>query len=311
MLDIGIAEFFVIGAVALLVVGPKELPALMARLGRWMGKARAMARHARAGFDAMVREAEIEEMNKRWEAENARIMAMTQGQSFPDPAPPQPDIIDPPPAATSTPFAPMAEADSVLPGADGDAGDPHAWKRPAGPAGPAAAPSGPAAAPSPAPAAAARAADGGQGRPADPVPPDDPTDWRDPPTTPVMRPLAGPPPAASAPPTSPQPALATPAAVPPSAALHAAPAPAMLPLDLPPAVAPAAAAPHATAAQPGPGPAQAGAIVTGTPGPATTAATTIAGPPAITAAPPPAADATPPQRSARRRKPASPAPPAA
>jgi sec-independent protein translocase protein TatB len=289
MLDIGIAEFLVIGAVALLVVGPKELPALMARLGRWMGKARAMARHARAGFDAMVREAEIEEMNKRWEAENARIMAMTQGQSFPDPAPPQPDIIDPPPAASTTPLAPMAEADSVLPGADGDAGDPHAWKRPAG-ATTATAGAAPALAGS-----ATTAAQGTTAAPDAPTP-DDPTDWRDPPTAaPVMRPLAGPPPGSSAAaagqpaaalPAAPPPAQAMPLASPPAGALPAAQPPAMLPLDLPPAVATAPSAPGAATAA--------------------TAAT-----PASTAAPPPTAGATPPPRPARRRKPAMPAPPAA
>lgn len=109
MLDVGLSELFVIGAVALLVVGPKELPTLMARVGRWTGKARAMARHARAGFDTMVREAEIEEMNKRWEAENARIMAAMPRPSGGDPAAG---------AATDAPPGP-AEPDTFLPGMDG------------------------------------------------------------------------------------------------------------------------------------------------------------------------------------------------
>jgi sec-independent protein translocase protein TatB len=43
-------------------------------VGRFVGKARGMASHFRSGFDAMVREAELEEMEKKWKEENARIM---------------------------------------------------------------------------------------------------------------------------------------------------------------------------------------------------------------------------------------------
>ncbi|WIX31190.1 hypothetical protein QQW99_19565 [Bacillus amyloliquefaciens] len=44
-------------------------------VGYWVGKARGVSRSFRQGFDNMVREAELEEMEKRWAAENARIMA--------------------------------------------------------------------------------------------------------------------------------------------------------------------------------------------------------------------------------------------
>jgi sec-independent protein translocase protein TatB len=46
----------------------------MRTLGRWVGKARAHARHFTSGIENMMREAELEEMEKRWREENKRIM---------------------------------------------------------------------------------------------------------------------------------------------------------------------------------------------------------------------------------------------
>ena len=67
-------EFLIIGIVALLVIGPKDLPRAMRVAGQWMGKARATARHFRSGLDTMMREAELEEMNARWAEQNKAIM---------------------------------------------------------------------------------------------------------------------------------------------------------------------------------------------------------------------------------------------
>jgi sec-independent protein translocase protein TatB len=64
-----------LAVVALLVIGPKDLPRAMRFVGQWVGRARGMARHFRSGFDEMVRQAELEEMEKKWAEENARIMA--------------------------------------------------------------------------------------------------------------------------------------------------------------------------------------------------------------------------------------------
>lgn len=77
MFDVGYSELLLIAIVTLLVVGPKELPNLLRTIGKWTGKARAMARHFRSGFDTMIREAEIDEMNKQWAAHNQAIMAST------------------------------------------------------------------------------------------------------------------------------------------------------------------------------------------------------------------------------------------
>lgn len=75
MLDLSFWELALVGMVALLVIGPKELPNALRHLGRITGKARAMTRHVRSGFDEMVRQAEMEEMEREWRQHNARIMA--------------------------------------------------------------------------------------------------------------------------------------------------------------------------------------------------------------------------------------------
>jgi sec-independent protein translocase protein TatB len=75
MFDIAPSEFMLFALVALIVIGPKDLPKAMRVVGRFVGKARGMANQFRSGFDAMVREAELEEMEKKWKEENARIMA--------------------------------------------------------------------------------------------------------------------------------------------------------------------------------------------------------------------------------------------
>ena len=77
MLDFNAPEFLVVAIVALLVIGPKDLPKALRTLGRYTGKARAMTRHLRAGFDEMMRQAEMEEMEKQWAEHNRRIMAET------------------------------------------------------------------------------------------------------------------------------------------------------------------------------------------------------------------------------------------
>jgi len=74
MFDIAPSELLLVGFVALVVIGPKDLPKAMRVVGYWVGKARGVARQFRSGFDSMVREAELEEMEKRWASENERIM---------------------------------------------------------------------------------------------------------------------------------------------------------------------------------------------------------------------------------------------
>ncbi len=64
MLDIGWTELLVIGIVALIVVGPKDLPLLFRRLGEFTGKARAMAREFSSAMDRAADEAGVRDVQK-------------------------------------------------------------------------------------------------------------------------------------------------------------------------------------------------------------------------------------------------------
>lgn len=74
MFGIDSSELLVIALVALVVIGPKDLPRVMRTVGHWVGRARGMAGHFRAGVDNMIRESELADMEKKWKAENERIM---------------------------------------------------------------------------------------------------------------------------------------------------------------------------------------------------------------------------------------------
>ncbi len=64
MFDLSWSEILILLIVALVVVGPKDLPRLMHMAGRWMAKARAMASDFRRSFDDMARQAELDELRK-------------------------------------------------------------------------------------------------------------------------------------------------------------------------------------------------------------------------------------------------------
>ncbi|MEG3178119.1 Sec-independent protein translocase protein TatB [Sphingomonas sp. RB3P16] len=74
MFDVASSEVILLGVVALLVIPPKDLPKAMRFAGHWLGKVRGVANQFRSGFDTMVREAELQDMEKKWAAENERIM---------------------------------------------------------------------------------------------------------------------------------------------------------------------------------------------------------------------------------------------
>jgi sec-independent protein translocase protein TatB len=90
MFDVAPSELLLVAVVALLVIGPKDLPGVLRTVGQWVGKARGVARQFRSGFDDMVREAELAELEKKWADENARIMAEHPPETIIDnpPAPP-------------------------------------------------------------------------------------------------------------------------------------------------------------------------------------------------------------------------------
>lgn len=124
MFGIDSSEFLVIAVVALLVIGPKDLPRVMRMVGGWVGRGRAMTRHLRSGFDTMMREAELEEMQKQWAQQNADIMASTTV------APVAPHVYDAPEPVVD-PAEPPAPAPAAAPAMTGPR--PDALERPADP----------------------------------------------------------------------------------------------------------------------------------------------------------------------------------
>ena len=103
MFGVDTSELLIVAVLALLVIGPKELPTAMRAVGGWIGKIRGMARHFTSGIETLIREAELEEMEKRWREENDRIM-----RDFPT-------VIDAEPPAGAQPMLPLAEAPPPLP----------------------------------------------------------------------------------------------------------------------------------------------------------------------------------------------------
>lgn len=74
LLDIAPSEFLLIAAVAIVAIGPKDMPRALRTAGRWMGKMRRASNHLRSGLEAMIREAELEEMERKWREQNEAIM---------------------------------------------------------------------------------------------------------------------------------------------------------------------------------------------------------------------------------------------
>jgi len=65
MFDIGWTEITVILVVAIIVIGPKDLPKVLRTVGQWVAKAKAMTRDFRSHVDEMIRETEIDEVKKQ------------------------------------------------------------------------------------------------------------------------------------------------------------------------------------------------------------------------------------------------------
>lgn len=66
--EVGATELLVIAAIALIVVGPKDLPIMLRKLGQFLGRMRGMANEFRASFDEMARQSELDELRREVEA---------------------------------------------------------------------------------------------------------------------------------------------------------------------------------------------------------------------------------------------------
>ena len=93
MFDLSWSHILILLIVALVVVGPKDLPKMMRTTGRWLGKARAMADQFRKSFDEMARQSELDELRAEIEALRAHKplsdieQSMNQSILPPDPPP--------------------------------------------------------------------------------------------------------------------------------------------------------------------------------------------------------------------------------
>jgi sec-independent protein translocase protein TatB len=116
MLDFDYSKLIILGLVALILVGPKDLPRMLHTLGKWVGKMRAMSNQFRQAFDQVVRDVELEEMEKKWAAQNAEIMSvhpMISGSA--ESANDKPPETVASPAETAETEAPKAETPTKTP----------------------------------------------------------------------------------------------------------------------------------------------------------------------------------------------------
>jgi sec-independent protein translocase protein TatB len=135
MFDIAPLELLLIVIVAVVVIGPKDLPLALRTAGRWIGKVRKISGQFRTGLDAMIREAEMEEMEKKWREQNEKIMRehpaggpveMEPTGAYPPPqqTPAQSSGSQASPTEESAAPAGSAEARLASPAHDADATDP-------------------------------------------------------------------------------------------------------------------------------------------------------------------------------------------
>ena len=79
MFDIGWSELLVIAVVALIAIGPKELPGVLRTIGQWMGKARRMAAEFQGHFNEAMREAEMADLKKSFDEVRDATSGLTRG----------------------------------------------------------------------------------------------------------------------------------------------------------------------------------------------------------------------------------------
>ncbi|MEZ6023184.1 MAG: Sec-independent protein translocase protein TatB [Hyphomonadaceae bacterium] len=118
--SLGFQEIVLLAVLALVVVGPKDLPLLLRKLGRWTAKLRGMAQEFRSGFDELARQAELDELRREVDALRRTTSLHDIGREITKPLPTLEDyagISKPPPKpaapALETPEGPPAEAAPV------------------------------------------------------------------------------------------------------------------------------------------------------------------------------------------------------
>ena len=98
MLDIGWTEMMVIAVIAIVVIGPRDLPKMLKTVGGWVRKARATVRELQTGIEDMAREAELDEVKKSVESatrmddwlDDKAVVKPPANPTAPAASPPQP-----------------------------------------------------------------------------------------------------------------------------------------------------------------------------------------------------------------------------
>lgn len=102
---IGIGEWVLIALLALIVVGPKDLPLMFRKLGQFVGRMRDMAGEFRASFDELARQSELDELRREVQALRNQTMRPLDGAFDPidvmKPADPPAPTVEPAPAPQS------------------------------------------------------------------------------------------------------------------------------------------------------------------------------------------------------------------
>ncbi len=117
MFDIGASELLLTVIVAIVVIGPKDLPRALRTAGSWLGKIRRVSGHFRSGIEEMIRQAELQDMEEKWRAQNAAILEAHPATSTDDEAALPGAAADP-----ALPAHPPLAADEALP-AEAPAGE--------------------------------------------------------------------------------------------------------------------------------------------------------------------------------------------
>lgn len=122
MFDIGWSELVVIGVVALIAIGPKELPGVLRMVGQWIGKARRMAAEFQGQFNEAMREAEMADIKKQFDDVSAAAKDMSPTNLLTSISKDAEDAVKLDPPAPTTPASPtpetFAEAEAHTPPAD-------------------------------------------------------------------------------------------------------------------------------------------------------------------------------------------------
>ncbi|MGH6949266.1 MAG: Sec-independent protein translocase protein TatB [Vitreimonas sp.] len=126
--SLGFQEILLLGILALVVVGPKDLPLMLRKLGRWTAKLRGMAQEFRSGFDELARQAELDELKREVEALRRTTSITEISREMQKPLPTLEDYAglprSPPPPALETPegdHAPTLDAPTDGPRAAAEA----------------------------------------------------------------------------------------------------------------------------------------------------------------------------------------------